>query len=120
VTTPTLERCLFTEWPERIRSGRIEPLLPSNALVFTGTSGRIVSYSYTAPETAFWELAKAFGRASVSDGNNVNSNAPVNGVPGIGTCCTVKIWDYHNALALPYAVLDSLASAEQHCSQFLM
>ena len=35
---------------EQIHSGRIRLLLPSNAVVFTGTSGRIVGYS----ETTFW------------------------------------------------------------------
>jgi hypothetical protein len=37
VTTPTFERYFSTEWPEL--------LVPSNAVVFSGTSGRIVGYS---------------------------------------------------------------------------
>src|ERR1017187_3687087 len=43
---------------EQIHSGRIRLLLPSNAVVFTGTSGRIVGYSENAAAAA-WSVRRA-------------------------------------------------------------
>src|SRR5262249_42255666 len=40
--TRTLLHRVAGATPEQIHSGRIRPLLPSSAVVFTGTSGRIV------------------------------------------------------------------------------